>query len=270
MNDINLKLIELPSIQDSDAIFFLYCSDRLKISLQEIIVGSVKANREIKISVGLIIPILNRILECSTSTSFLLVKKRIRDSAVLLLCLYELLLDLEYISLQPDRESIWINHNKENIKPWKVDDQLKEIYITNESYSLEKEFYRKLCMIKHGNYAGNELSFNINLRGNRISLNGIGEEYLFTFIFILNRVLYQSGLASLKILENHSILLETEKNKLKEEISYYETNVGKYLSNAVKDYLYKNVPELKDIDIEIKRLKEEQKRLEDEIKSLEL
>lgn len=268
MNTFEYRINELPTIEDKNVLCFLCLAERIKPHLHDLAVASGTTKTDVRVRLGIVTSMLNRILECSTSVAYLILKGRTRDASILLLNIYELKLDLEYISLKKDRENIWLEHNKKNLKPWKVDDQLKEISKSENEYLAEKEFYRNLSMIKHGNYAGNEISFSLSIRGDKIIMKEPNEEDLFVLIFAMSAIVYKSGIASISILHRIGEKFPDIERKLASTYNEFEEAFFSFLSERVKNYIYEQNPEIRELDEKIKILKDEQRKLEFELKKL--
>ena len=103
--------------------------------------------------------VVNRIAEGSLSIEFLCMKNRVRDAAILLLSLYELQLDLQYIARHPSRAETWIDHCEQDKKPWRVASQLREIYTNPGELKAERWLYRTYSMAKHCNPVGTHFAF---------------------------------------------------------------------------------------------------------------
>lgn len=86
-------------------------------------------------------------------------KNRVRDAAIVLLSFYELQLDLQFIARDLTRAETWIDHTREDKKPWSVSTQLKEIYVASRELEAERWLYRTYSMVKHCNPISTHLSF---------------------------------------------------------------------------------------------------------------
>lgn len=71
----------------------------------------------------------------------------------------ELRLDTAYIVQDHGRLSQWLNHEKENRKPWRVADLIYNLSKSEAERNSEKAVYRFFSMIKHCNPKGGSASF---------------------------------------------------------------------------------------------------------------
>ena len=110
------------------------------------------------------ISILRRHSEIADSIMLLASKGKVRDAGVLLLNVYELTQDIQYLSLDIDRCKTWLHHQKESKKSWKVDEQIREIFPLPSDYETEKKLYRHYSMVKHGNMAGKYNAFDVFIK----------------------------------------------------------------------------------------------------------
>ncbi|MEX2462546.1 MAG: hypothetical protein WD469_14820 [Paenibacillaceae bacterium] len=130
--------------------------------LKEITIESQKMKKATP-SFFISIVIMQRALECMSSTKLLVVLGHRRDAAILLLNLIELRLDLMYIALDDKHADEWLNHDKEHIKPWKVGHLFKALYSELGELKAEQNNYKKFSMAKHGNPLGGLMSFPIEV-----------------------------------------------------------------------------------------------------------
>lgn len=114
--------------------------------------------------------ILVRMNETASSVELLAYANRERDASILILNLMELRFDVLYMVEDLSRTEIWIKHKKENRKPWKVKDQIKELFPDKKERDAEFSLYRRCSMVKHGNPRGGNESFRLGIEGNRVVL----------------------------------------------------------------------------------------------------
>jgi len=112
-------------------------------------------------SIRVALVIVDRMVEGSLSIELLCMKNRVRDAAILLLSLHELQLDLQYIALDLSRADTWVDHTREDRKPWRVAAQMQEIYTAANELDAERSLYRSYSMVKHCNPAGTNFAFPI-------------------------------------------------------------------------------------------------------------
>ena len=118
------------------------------------------------VPIRVVLSILYRLAEGAISIELLCRKNRVRDAAILLLSLHELRLDLQYIARNPRRADIWLDHTEDNRKPWRVAEQMADIYTTQDEFDAERSIYRQYSMVKHCNPVGQTFSFPILITHN--------------------------------------------------------------------------------------------------------
>ena len=155
------KIRELPNLDDPD---LLRCCDtvqQMRLKLSQFINHIIPqfGNHPVTTANRTALAVLIRMVEGSLSAEILCMKNRVRDAAILLLSLFELRLDLQYIANDLVRADKWIDHARENNKPWSVHSQLKEIYPATNEFDAEIAIYRLYSMVKHCNPAGLTFSF---------------------------------------------------------------------------------------------------------------
>ena len=112
-----IKIVEFPNINDPYVYRHILYVGKISAIVKKLILEIIEKNKNVKVTIGVVLSILDRILECGISLQHLAVKGFVRDSSVLLLNIIELRLDLQYISLSKDREDIWLKSTKQNKKP---------------------------------------------------------------------------------------------------------------------------------------------------------
>lgn len=139
------------------------------------------------------IAMLQRINELAASTEILLIKGRVRDAAVLILCGYELQLDAMYIARDPARADIWLDHERENKKPWSVRSQQEELFMDQSEFDAEIDNYRRFSMVKHGNPVGGLFAFPIAVSRGRMELdNGRNQGLAAALMFCLGIIVLRT------------------------------------------------------------------------------
>lgn len=140
------------------------------------------------------IAMLHRINELAASAEILLLKGRERDAAVLILCGYELQIDAMYIANDPDRADTWLEHARENKKPWSVRSQQEELFIDPDEFDVEVENYRRYSMVKHCNPVGGLFAFPTAVSRGRVEVDngtfpGFATAHLFGLGVIILRTI---------------------------------------------------------------------------------
>jgi len=156
-------LRELPTINDPNLIKYCVCAQDMRRTVSDFLqnVTNQLAQHPVTTSIRVALAIMHRMAEGALSVELLCMKNRVRDAVILLLSLYELQLDLQYIALDLSRADIWIEHKPEDKKPWRVKLQLKEIYTDLNELDAEIHIYRMYSMVKHCNPAGESFVFPI-------------------------------------------------------------------------------------------------------------
>ena len=95
--------VTIESVEDLSAdqvrMEFVACIAEMLSHANSLLMSTISANTEVRVTVGLVVAVLQRMIECATSILILAEQNRSRDMAVLLLNLMELRIDLQYISL---------------------------------------------------------------------------------------------------------------------------------------------------------------------------
>lgn len=197
-----IKIVDLPNIKEPDIIFLWSELQKCILLGKKLLMSILIQNKNHKYSLGIASSAIERLIECAISIQLLAIKGRSRDTAVLLLTIFELQLDLRYIELKREREDIWLNNTKEHTKPWRVGDQLKELFPNADDLKLEKETYKHCSMAKHGNPAGGVVGFNLYFENEEILIND-DEILLRNYLTFTSIYLYRGFNAASKLLERH-------------------------------------------------------------------
>ena len=154
---------ELPNINDPDLIRSCVCVQDMRRTVAALFkhVVSQLTRHPVTAPIRVTLAIVDRLAEGALSVELLCQKNRARDAAIILLSLHELRLDLQYIALDLERADTWLDHTQEGKKPWRVADQIKEIYILPGELKAERWLYRQYSMVKHCNPVGQNFAFGI-------------------------------------------------------------------------------------------------------------
>ena len=199
---------ELPSIDDPHLVRNCMCVQDMRSTLTAFFehVLSQLVSHHVTTSLRVTLAIVNRTAEQALSIELLCQKNRARDAAIILLSLHELRLDLQYIALDLDRAKIWIAHIQENKKPWRVSDQMQEIYVKQNERDAERWLYRKYSMVKHSNPAGENFAFGIAAHRHSLQLDcNNNSATVYAHLFGLGNHLRCVAAAAARILDNESI-----------------------------------------------------------------
>lgn len=147
--------------------------------------------------------LLQRMSETTLALEVLVSKGFIRDTATLLVVLMELRLDLQYIARVPGSEAVWLAHNEQSRKPWKVRDQINTIHASESEREAERDVYRVFSMAKHGNPSGGAVSFKFPPIGEGLQLpdDGLAGRMLPGFLYGAGANLLQGINAGAQIVE---------------------------------------------------------------------
>ena len=227
MNDRVVQ--ELPNINDPDVIRRCVCVQDMRRCLNTFFQHVVCQLRHIPVTAGVrvALAIVDRVTEGSLSVELLCQKNRARDAAVLLLCLHELRLDLQYIALDRSRANCWLKHSKTDKKPWRVSSQLEEIYTNENELKAERWLYRQYSMVKHCNPVGENFVFGIAAKRDSLTLGSRSHDsvMLRTHLFGLGHHINCSGAAAARIWADEGIEVNDYMDKLNEQwntLSRYE------------------------------------------------
>ena len=159
------------------------------------------------------IAMLQRINELAASAEILLLKGRERDAAVLILSGYELQLDAMYIATDPQRADTWLDHARENKKPWRVRSLQEELFTDPNEFDAELEIYRRYSMVKHCNPLGGLFAFPIAVSRGRMELdNGTSKRFATVHLFGLGTILVRTIKAFAKVTSTVGFVVsETER-----------------------------------------------------------
>lgn len=243
------ELIEFPNVNDTRIYEFSYYLQNIQNTLQRLIRDIIGKNKEVKITIGLVVALLMRIQECVTSIQLLAIKGRSRDIAILLLNVMELRVDLQYIALNSNREDEWINHENEWRKPWKISKQLEEIYKDEEGLMAEKDVYHLFSMIKHGSPASNHknlsnsiknvkasrnISFDISTTNKTLQLDhSSAKNMISSYLFGAGINIEKACIASFEILARHGLTF----CKIDKELKSKAQSLSKFLENDLRDQI---------------------------------
>jgi hypothetical protein len=152
--------------------------------------------------------------ECSLSIEILASKGRVRDAAVLILTLFELRVDLQYIAQDAQRETEWLEQAETRRKRWSVSSQLKHLYPNEKERELEAWFYEQCSMVKHGNPAGGQISFAASVEPGHLVLGKENFDLLRGYLFAAASNLSQAFQAALQILRRHGCDVEAHVSRM--------------------------------------------------------
>ncbi len=176
---------ELPNTNCPEILAYCHCIERIRHESFQVVTSLLSPNpTDVKVAQPLVaIAIAQRIDEIAASAMVLLLKGRERDAGILILSAYELQLDAMYMALASDRAAIWLDHARENVKPWKVRDLQTALFIDPCELQAEQGIYRKYSMIKHCNPVGGTFAFPIAVSRNQIQLD-CAIDPRFTFVHL--------------------------------------------------------------------------------------
>ena len=154
------QIRDLPTITDAAAIEACAAAGKVRGIFHELTRHAVNQLAKVPVTpaVRLALATSFRVQECSLSIEYLCAKNQVRDATILLLSLYELQLDLQYIARDVSRAQTWIDHAQRHKKPWSVSSQQKELFTKEAELSAERHVFEFLSMAKHGNPVGGVLS----------------------------------------------------------------------------------------------------------------
>jgi len=266
--------VTLESVEDLSAdqvrTEYIVCVSDMLSHARALLASTISANRDVRVTVGLVAAVLHRMIECATSILILAGQNRSRDMAVLLLNLMELRIDLQYIALSPERESQWLEHRKEWQKPWNRGAQLKEIFPRPEERQADTNMYHMFSMIKHGSPAKEVfwlteqmktpedqggVAFSITCNGKKLIVDQQDFRHMTgTFLFATGHNVHAGAQAASQILTRHNLSFPG----VGEKLTASARALGAILE---RDCMRKMVQWVKADDPEFDRLCKELKRL---------
>lgn len=236
-----IKLNEFPNVNDPRIYTFSYHLQNIQNTAQTLILNIIQHNKQVKITIGIVVAILMRIKECVTTIQLLAIKGRSRDIAILLLNVMELRVDLQYIALNSDREEEWIKHENEWRKPWNMSKQLKEICEDEDELKAEQDMYHLFSMIKHGSPANNHknlssgiknkrgiknISFDIAVTNKALQLDpSSAKDMIGPYLYGAGIDVKKACIAGLKILARHGLTF----SDIVKELESHVDNLSKFL-----------------------------------------
>ena len=261
---------EIPNTDNKEVLEFLVYIQTLYNICRKLLISILRENKKVKTTIGFVGGIIDRISESLISIMLLSSKGLSTDVAIILVNLIELRTDLKYISKKPNKIEEWFNHGKRWTKPWRFSNQIKEITNNEKELELEKTIYEACSIAKHGNPVGYDIGFNIGLKDNGIFYTKSNKEYRLTdYLFWTYVYTSDSIKSSLDIVYKFGINLSYIIDELDEVSKRVEALFKRILNQKVMDYVYRENPELVEIDKELERLQLEEIRLKAEIESIE-
>ena len=232
MKDYTIQ--EMPNIDDADLIKNCVSVQSMRCTLSALLchVISQLTVTPFTVQIRVALSIMKRLAEGALSIELLCQKNRVRDAAILLLNVHELRLDLQYIARDPRRANIWLDHTEEHRKPWRVAEQMAEIFTTPNELDAERSIYRQYSMVKHSNPVGQ--TFALPIAGDRNSLHfdcsGDNSCMVRTHMFALGAHIRCAVSAATEILANESVDVGDYSDRIKEQ--------WKLLSKYNEEYIY--------------------------------
>lgn len=227
------KIRELPDTDDPRIIQCLVCVERMRRTLSGFIRHITQQLDRIPVTIPtrVTLAMIFRMAEASSSVELLCRKGYVRDAVVVLLTAFELKLDLSFISLKVSRAQEWIDHSHEGKKPWKVADQLLEIYQDHQDHEAEKEMYRTFCMVKHCNPAGKSSSFSMAVTRDSMLLDqsGCNNTLIPSYVFALGVYLQKAGEAASQIWTGQGLDVGDWSARLTDELAQLSSQNEQYM-----------------------------------------
>jgi hypothetical protein len=199
-----VKFQDIPSTNNVELLYWIYRTNQIRGPLEKLYLKLASYLPKNPTTIALLLAIIRRELELTDSIFMLAVKSRIKDVGVLILNLYELTLDLQYISLNPGSEDAWMYNESESKKPWRISELQKAIFKGDE-LTAEKSIFKEFSMIKHGNIAGKHIAFDVFIHDHKLVMAEASETSMLPTLFGINSLLYRATLAALKILSRFDI-----------------------------------------------------------------
>jgi hypothetical protein len=238
---------ELPNIEDPDLVRYWIFSQEMRQTLSAFMqhVLSQLCQHPVTASVRVALAIVDRTAEGSLSVELLCIKNRVRDAAILLLSLYELQLDLQYIALDLSRAGTWLDHTREDKKPWSVATQMQEIFAAGREIEAERRLYRMLSMVKHCNPAGANFVFPIAATRDTLQLDpGDGNSPLIRpHMFALGCRMHNTGAAASRIWASQGLDVGDFVHRLGEQFEKLSKRHEQYILRAAQQIAASPTPD---------------------------
>jgi len=192
----------IPDITDEGVLYWLHRVTELRLKLSDLYKKLFTYDQNHKITIGLLSSIIQREIEISNSIFLLITKNQIRDAGVLLLSIYELTLDIQYISVTDGAVSQWFNHENKKQKPWSISQKIKAIFPTVREQESEANFHKTYCMVKHGNIRGEYRSFNTYMIDDTLAMTETKTAAVIGTIYAMGYLIKRCFNAAMKILND--------------------------------------------------------------------
>ena len=234
---------EMPDIDDPDLIRNCVAVQTMRCTLSGLLrhLISQLTVTPFTVPIRVVLSILHRLVEGALSIELLCRKNRVRDAAILLLSLHELRLDLQYIARNPRRADIWLDHTEGHRKPWRVANQMAEVYTTQGEFDAERSIYRQYSMVKHCNPVGQTFAFPI--AGDRDSLHldfsSDNSHMVRTHMFALGAHIHCAVAAAISLLADEGIDVADYSDRIEEQ--------WKLLSKYNEEYIYSTLKAMLDV-----------------------
>ena len=162
-----------PVLDDPDLVLWCLSTQRVRSKVVALLKAATSQLRERPLfaPTSAALAILHRMTEASLSAEILCSMNRVRDAAVLILCVHELRLDVQYLSQDSTRAEKWLSHAQEQRKPWPVAKQIRELYSSSREREAEEANYRRYSMTKHGNPVGGTFAFPLAATADALELD---------------------------------------------------------------------------------------------------
>lgn len=200
----SISISEVPNTNNAELLYWLHRTNEVRGPLSKLYLKLPQYLQKEPTVVTLLFTIIRRELELTDSIFILAAKSRIKDVGVLFLNLYELTLDIQYISLNPGAEKNWLYNEDERNKPWRISELQKAIFKGDE-LDAEKQRFKHFSMIKHGNIAAKHDAFDVFIHDGKFIMTEVTETTLLPTLFGINSLLYRTFIASASILSRLNI-----------------------------------------------------------------
>ena len=241
------EIQEYPNIDDPDLVRSCVQVQKMRLTLNAFFkhvlsqLASIPFTRPTRVA----FIIIHRLAEGSISIELLCQKNRVRDAAILVLNLHELILDLQYIALDKSRADTWLDHTKEQTKPWRVGNQIKEIYNIKNEQESERDIYRWYSMTKHGNPAGKHFVFPIS-QHDRDSLlldcSNNNNPMVRCHMFALGTHIYRAGTAAARIYASEGLDVDDFADRLNAQWETLSSYNEEHIRSVLEEWTNATIP----------------------------
>lgn len=258
---------DLPFTENKEVLKYVIYFQELYQIIRNLIGLIINENTKVKITVGFVGGVLDRIGESIRAISYLSSKGFNRDPAVILVNLIELRTDLKYVSKNHNKVEKWFEHEKRNYKPWRFSVQIDSLD-DKGMIATDKKVYEMCSMAKHGNPVGKDIGFNLGVCEEGLFYASDNDSRITDYLHWTSYYGVDAIEAGLKIVEEYGLAFPTIQKDLNDLKNRMEPFITKNLEKKIMDYVYQENPIIKEYDDKLKNLTMEKEEIERKIRHL--